>query len=113
MDANEKEEVIYKFSSNLSKIRAEAGLSQAKLAEMIGISRQTLCAMENGKRKMSWTIFLACYLVVRNKFYVNLLMRRVYEIDTEKIDNYLQSSDIAEDNKTSPLKEYLESHSNK
>lgn len=58
-----KENLIDNMTQNLATLRAKASLSQAKLAEIIGVSRQTLVAVENRKRKMSWSTFLACFLV--------------------------------------------------
>lgn len=35
------------------------GWSQERLATLIGVTRQTVLAVENGKRDMTWTMFLA------------------------------------------------------
>ena len=59
----ERQKSIEKLVKNLPSLRAVAGLSQKDLAEMIGVSRQTIVYIENGKRKMSWTLFLALMFI--------------------------------------------------
>ena len=54
-----KEELMSMLQNELPVLRARLGISQAKLAEMIGISRQTYNVIENGKREMTWPIFLS------------------------------------------------------
>lgn len=54
-----KEELMSMLRNELPVLRARLGISQAKLAEMIGISRQTYNVIENGKREMTWPIFLS------------------------------------------------------
>lgn len=47
------------LTTELPVLRARLGISQEIIAKNIGVSRQTYCAIENGTRKMTWTIFLA------------------------------------------------------
>lgn len=54
-----KEELMSMLRNELPVLSARLGISQAKLAEMIGISRQTYNVIENGKREMTWPIFLS------------------------------------------------------
>lgn len=63
MNEVQKDKVIENLTLNLPTLRTKANLTQAKLSEMIGISRQTLVAIETEKRKMSWNTFLSCLLV--------------------------------------------------
>lgn len=53
-----KEELMSMLRNELPVLSARLGISQAKLAEIIGISRQTYNVIENGKREMTWPIFL-------------------------------------------------------
>lgn len=46
------------YLEELKEKRIEAGLSQNKLAEEIGIGRSTLSLLENGKRKPSYEIMV-------------------------------------------------------
>ena len=61
-----KEELMSMLRNELPVLRARLGISQAKLAEMIGISRQTYNVIENGKREMTWPIFLSLVAFFQN-----------------------------------------------
>ena len=58
----EREDLIYCLTKFLPILRAAIGISQGELAKYVGISRQTYCAIEQGKRQMSWSTFCALYL---------------------------------------------------
>lgn len=51
-------ELINTIVTELPVLRARIGASQADISEKIGISRQTYNAIENGKKKLNWTVFL-------------------------------------------------------
>ena len=55
-----REDLIDSLTKFLSILRAAIGISQGELAEYVGISRQTYCAIEQGKRQMSWSTFWHC-----------------------------------------------------
>ena len=56
-------ELINTMVTELPVLRARIGASQADISEKIGISRQTYNAIENGKKKLNWTVFLALFAV--------------------------------------------------
>ncbi len=58
-------EYIVIMSSNLTMLRAKAALTQAQVADAIGIPRTTYSAIENKKRKMTFRNF-----VNLSKFYL-------------------------------------------
>ncbi len=89
MNDERKEKLLTNMAHNLPTLRAKAGLSQAKLAEMVGISRQTLVSVENEKRLMSWNTFLACLLIFQKNEETNQLLE-IYEISTEELHEYLE-----------------------
>ena len=62
MNIQEREDLICCLTDFLPILRASIGISQEDLAEYVGISRQTYCAIEQGKRQMSWNTFCALYL---------------------------------------------------
>lgn len=62
VDKSEKEELILALTEILPLLRAAIGISQGEIAEYIGVSRQTYCAFEIGKRQMSWNTFLSLFL---------------------------------------------------
>ena len=47
------------LTTELPVLRARLGISQESLAKKICITRQTYCAIENGTRRMTCTIFMA------------------------------------------------------
>lgn len=55
----EKLDLMMTLAAELPVLRARLGISQEVIAKNIGLSRQTYCAIENGTRKMTWTIFMA------------------------------------------------------
>jgi len=55
----DKEKYINKLTKELPALRARAGISQGELAYLIGVTRQTFSAIENGKREMSWQAYLS------------------------------------------------------
>lgn len=88
MNEKQKEILMDKMAKNLPALRAKTGLTQAKLADMIGVSRQTLVAVENKKRKMTWSAFLSCFLVF-HKNPDTAIMLKVFDIYTNELDEYL------------------------
>lgn len=54
-----KEKLLEIMTDNLPALRAKIGLSQDEVSNIIGISRQTYCAIETHKRKMSWSTFMS------------------------------------------------------
>ena len=64
--SSKRRELIDALIIELPVLRARIGASQADISERIGISRQTYNAIENGKKSMSWTVFLALYAVFSN-----------------------------------------------
>ena len=54
-----KENLLKIMTDNLPALRAKLGLSQDEVSNIIGISRQTYCAIETQKRKMSWSNFIS------------------------------------------------------
>lgn len=59
-----KLDLIMTLTMELPVLRARLGFSQEKMAQNIGVSRQTYGAIEKGTRKMTWTIFMALLAVL-------------------------------------------------
>lgn len=57
-----KELVVSLLIDELPALRAKLGISQDELAEYVGVSRQTLSAIERRKRSMTWQVALAVIL---------------------------------------------------
>lgn len=88
MDEMRKERLMSNMTVNLPTLRAKASLTQAKLAELIGVSRQTIVAIESQKRKMTWNTFISCLLVFQNNQETDQLLK-LYEISTSDLTLYL------------------------
>ena len=54
----ERDKYINALNEDLAVLRVKSGVSQAELANIIGVSRQTYSAIENGRKKMMWPTYL-------------------------------------------------------
>ena len=55
----ERDKYICALRDELAVLRVKAGVSQADLCNIIGVSRQTYSAIENGRKKMMWPTYLS------------------------------------------------------
>lgn len=55
-----------KFIKNLPVLRAATNMTQALLADNVGVSRQTVVAIETRRRPLPWTLYLAMVCVFQN-----------------------------------------------
>ena len=58
---------IKNMSDNLVALRTMLHLTQAQLAEIMGVTRQTLVLYETGKRVMTWNTFLSLMFIFSQK----------------------------------------------
>ena len=58
-----QKEYIERMVKNLPILRMSAGLTQAQLGKKVGMSRQSIVAIENRKRPLPWSLYLAMVLV--------------------------------------------------
>lgn len=56
------------FLNRIRVARAERRLSQGELAEMIGVSRQTVCAIENGQYNPSAKLAMLLCIALNKSF---------------------------------------------
>lgn len=63
LDDELKRTAIENMVKNLAVLRTMLNLSQAELASLIGLGRQTFVAIENRKRNMTWSVFLSLMFV--------------------------------------------------
>lgn len=61
-----KEELILK--NHLKEARSEKGLSQARLAEMVGVSRNTISSIETGQFNPTAKLALVLCIALDKKF---------------------------------------------
>lgn len=62
IDKSYKDTCIELLYENLVSLRAKADITQAEIANLVGISRQTYYAIETGQRTMSWNTYLSLLL---------------------------------------------------
>ena len=56
------------LKNRLKEIRAEKGLSQAQLAEMVGVSRNTISSIETGQFNPTAKLALVLCIALEKKF---------------------------------------------
>lgn len=57
-----------KLKNRLKEIRAEKGLSQAQLAELVGVSRNTISSIETGQFNPTAKLALVLCIALDKKF---------------------------------------------
>jgi DNA-binding XRE family transcriptional regulator len=57
ISSEDKIELCKKMASNLATLRTKANIKQDDLADRLGLSRQTISAIENNRRVMEWSTF--------------------------------------------------------
>lgn len=85
-----KDEYTSKLAENLVVLRSKLRLKQTDLAKKAGISRQTLMAIENQQRNMSWNTFMSLLCVFRENESTNSLLL-LLDIYTSELCEYLHS----------------------
>ncbi|MBP2241041.1 DNA-binding XRE family transcriptional regulator [Cytobacillus eiseniae] len=68
-----RDEIISKVSEKLRLIRTEAGYTQDKMAEIIGISKKTLVQIEKGRANANWSTVVAICALFRETETVRFL----------------------------------------
>ncbi|TLS36825.1 helix-turn-helix transcriptional regulator [Pseudalkalibacillus caeni] len=61
-----QDDVVKLISEKLKLIRTEDGLTQIKMAELLGVSKKTLVQIEKGRTKASWTLTVAVCALFRD-----------------------------------------------
>lgn len=83
-----KNELMELMADNLALLRVKLNLTQFELAEVVGISRYTLIAIEKKQRKMTWSTFLSLLLVFKsNENTIELL--KLFGIYTDELEAFL------------------------
>ena len=89
MDDAQKAVLIKNMADNLPILRKKMNVTQAELAALIGVSRNTLITIETGKKTMTWNMFLSLILIfTKNKETDKLL--NVLEIYTDELNDFIK-----------------------
>ena len=62
----DKQGYLRAMAENLPVLRAKLNLTQTELADIIGVSRQTIATAETGAREMSWSTFISLLFLFRH-----------------------------------------------
>ena len=92
MIINEKTKQMYldNMLRNLPVLRAKLGTTQKELADRLGVTRQTITALESGKRTLTWTNYLAMCFVFDNCEETRMMID-LYDICPEIVRHYLRN----------------------
>lgn len=91
MNKKEKTNLMNIMASNLPILRSKLNISQENLAQLLGVTRQTISSIESGQRKMKWSMFLALVLIFfRNEPTKKLLV--ALDIYTTDLNDFLNIS---------------------
>jgi len=70
----DRQHYVQLMVKNLPTLRARLGLNQAELANILGVTRQTLSAVESGTRELTWGNFISLlYVFTQNEETIPLL----------------------------------------
>ena len=75
--SEEREQYIGKMVKHLPVLRATLRLKQWELAEKVGVTRQTIVDIENRKRALPWSLYLAFVLVFQQHDDSKILIERL------------------------------------
>lgn len=85
-----KEMAIENMTKNLVTLRTMLHLTQAELASLIGVGRQTLIMIEKYKRKMTWSVFLSLLFIFSHNKETDALLE-IFGIYNEQLKKIFSS----------------------
>lgn len=78
-------EYIDRMTKNLPVLRASIDLTQEQLGAKLGVSRQTIVAIENVKSPLTWSLYLAIVCVFQQYEESQLLLKSFELFDSDFI----------------------------
>ena len=89
MTSEEKLALCKLMASNLSTLREKAKLTQDELADRLGLTRQTISAIENDKRDMQWSTFsvLIMFFASNKEIHQIMIAMGIINSSVEKVFN--------------------------
>ncbi|MBR3535563.1 MAG: helix-turn-helix domain-containing protein [Oscillospiraceae bacterium] len=88
MNEKTKELLVERMTENLVVLRAKLGITQAELADIAGMSRQTILAIEKKQRTMTWNTFLSLLFIFSVNKNTEALLK-LFEILTDELIDYI------------------------
>ena len=89
----EKQAFTEKLVKELPMLRASVGISQGELAYLIGTTRQTYSAVANGKRPLSWQMYLSLIFIFDNIESSKELITKMEIYPTEIVKRFNDNED--------------------
>lgn len=89
MQEERKKKLIDNLTNSLPVLRTMLHMSQMDLANMVGVSRQQIVAIEGKKRSMTWAMFLSIVLIFKSNEETNQLLSAL-GIYTEDLDDFIK-----------------------
>lgn len=84
----EQDSYIVALSEELAVLRVKAGISQGELSNIIGVSRQTYSAIENGRKKMMWPTYLTLIYFFDSLSTTRNMLRNMSAYPSELINRF-------------------------
>jgi Predicted transcriptional regulators len=72
-----QDEYIGRMIKNLPVLRASVGFTQEQLGLKLGVSRQTIVAIENEKSSLTWSMYLAMVCIFEKYEESNELLEKL------------------------------------
>ena len=100
----ERDVLIDALTPELATLRSKAGISQAELASLIGVSRQTYGSIERKLRRMSWSTYLTLIMFFDYNRNTHHILRATGAFPVELIRKINDGMDMENSDVTSFLK---------
>ena len=99
----DRQQYLRRMAENLPALRARLGLNQTELAGLLGITRQTLSAVESGARELTWANFISLlYVFTQNEETIPLL--KTMEIYTPELASMFRVTNLTRLRESNPKK---------
>ena len=91
MTLDERKIYAEKLAEKLPTLRKELGVSQQALADKAGLSRSTITKVEGKRQTLTWSTFLALFLIFKGNSETAKLLK-AFEIDTDDVNAFLSGN---------------------
>ena len=81
------------LAENLEVLRIKLHLTQANIAAIIGVSRQTYMGIENKRQKITWNVFMSLLFLFRENDATRQLLD-VFGIYSDELQKYIRTSNV-------------------
>ena len=93
MTLDERKIYAEKLAEKLPTLRKELGVSQQALADKAGLSRSTITKIEGKRKTLTWSTFLALFLIFKENPETAILLK-AFEIDTDDVNAFLSGNNV-------------------